>query len=364
MSQQLTVLLDGWSLVNQPNSPAALHLLAMRACHPKQAAAALALPADPPEWLTGDFQPIVRHTPDTARGRLLWEQRILPELARAVRADLVHLCGMHPALFSSTPSLVSPAEYSEPTHEMGFYARLRVALAAGGASRSGALLWPIDVPDAPAGVQALRAAPVAFPEAWDSDPNVPAEIERLGLPETFVLYHGPGAGAELRRLLEAFSWAADPLGVDYPLLILGLDAPSRSRLAALLQEYRLEDRVWALPVVRPGTIQAIYRRSAVVFHPAESPAWGSPLRLALACARPLVAGETALTDAMVGPAAYLAALHQPRALGAALITLVVETELAARLSAAAGQRASHWRSQAFQRGLWEAYQAVCTGSEG
>lgn len=358
MNRQLTVLVDSWSLVYQPNSPAALHLLALVANHPQQAKVILALPGEAPDWLPANLSLLIQPTPDSAAARLLWEQRALPELAKRVKADVVHLFGMHPALFTSIPTLVSPAEYPETARVAGFISRLRVSLSAGGMARGGSLLWPSDLPEAPAQTRSLLSAPVSPLVAEESGVSIRAELASLDLPETYILYHGPAGEEELRRLLEAFSWAAGPLGSEYPLVVLGLDAAGRSRLEVLLREYGLESRVRLLPLVKPGVIPEIYRRSTVVFHPAETTAWGGPLRLALATARPLVAGETALADALVGPAAYLAALTQPRALGAALITLVVETELAERLSIAARQRAARWEALTFREGLWKVYCAL------
>ena len=86
-------------------------------------------------------------------------------------------------------------------------------------------------------------------------------------------------------------------------------------------------------------------------------------RAALACAKPVVAYESAWADAMVGPAAYLVppgggAQAGSRALGAALITVVVEESVAEELSQAARLRSAQWGQAEFGERLAEAYRQL------
>ena len=75
----------------------------------------------------------------------------------------------------------------------------------------------------------------------------------------------------------------------------------------------------------------------------------------MACGKPLVASETALTGAIVGPAAYLAPPGDARSLGAALVTVIVEEQVAENLSAAASQRSANWRAVEFREQLERIY---------
>jgi glycosyltransferase involved in cell wall biosynthesis len=63
-------------------------------------------------------------------------------------------------------------------------------------------------------------------------------------------------------------------------------------------------------------------------------------------------------SALVGPAAYLVKAGDTRAMGAALITILVEEEVSERLAQAARQRAGAWSLSAFADGLAEAYQEI------
>jgi hypothetical protein len=358
------VLLDGWPLINNPDSLAAGHLLTLLTCQPEDVETVLALPGEAPEWLRGKFTLVARPMQDSLRQRFVWEQRSIPALAKELHADLVHLSGAAPALFTSIPNLLSPVDVIEPVRSTGFYPRLRLAFSAGGMRCLGGLVWPSDLP-APAGGRPVFLVSPAPPFGWfTDDEGEPEDIRRLDLPETYVLYHGPGRSAELQGLLEAYHWAAGLVGEDYPLLILGLDEAGRQHLSRLLPDYGLLDCVHVLPRVSPYSIPWLYRKCSVLFHPAAIAPWGNPLRNALAFGKPVVAGETALSDALVGPAAYLAALEKPRELGAALLTVIVEEELAGQLAAEGALRAASWQIEPFRRGLGDVYRKVRDGNLG
>lgn len=87
------------------------------------------------------------------------------------------------------------------------------------------------------------------------------------------------------------------------------------------------------------------------------------MRLGLACGRPLVGLETPLADALVGPAAYLVTGEQEspaqnRALGAALITVMVEESVSTALEQSAHQRSMGWQAQDFRQALDAAYRGL------
>lgn len=352
----LLVLYDGWPLVYQPNSAAALHLYSLLSLLPDQVQAALALPGPDPEWLPTGLSTEIIITPDTPPARLGWEQRTLPALRQKLGASLLHHTRATPPLFGSAASALSPTEASGWQREAGFTGRLRLALSAGGMARLRAQFWPEDLP-APAGGAPLYRLPAIIDPA--SRGLATDALSGLELPESYVLYHGPTGGAELRRLLEAWSWAAGPLRGQVRLALVGVDEPARLRLDDLAQAYDLGDTVWALPPLEPGALPELYRHSLAFFSPAPEPPWGGPLRLALACARPVVAAVDPIAEAIVGPAAYLLQPDDLRGLGAALITVIIEEEVAVRLGSAGQQRASHWqRTTEFGEALLAAYRGA------
>jgi hypothetical protein len=243
--------------------------------------------------------------------------------------------------------------------------RLRTAASADGMSRLGGSLWPKDlVAQIPAG----SSAPVytLTPEPpISAEPGPVDDLLRhagLGLPETYILCPAPTGAGSMRRMLEVWSWAAGAIGEYYPLLLLGLDPGWRAYFEGLIEFYHLGESVRLLPVLSPLIVPALFQGASAVFHAGQPAAWGGSLRQALRCARPLVAADSPLADALVGPAAYLAPADNPRALGAGLITVIVEENVAERLAEAGRQRAAAWSAASaagdFREDLYAAYQAA------
>lgn len=356
----IKVVYDGWSAVYQPNSPSAIHLLTLLQQRHTDVEAVVALPGEPPDWLPGNVSAPILIAENTPGARLVWEQRRLPRFAASLGAQLVHLTTSTPALFSSLPVVVSPAEFPSPKPRR-LASRLRQALASGGLTRLNGLLWPLELEaQPPQGASAplyhLPAEPFpGFGTETDSGANHAAAFD---LPETYILYHGPCDEVALQRLLAAWSWAAGPVGEYYPLLLLGLDEKARLRLPSLAEAYGCQGTLHPLPLLHPGAIPALVQGCSAVFHPASLAAWGGAARLALAFGKPLVASEEPLTVVEVGAAAYLAPMEDSRALGAALLTVIVEEQVAKALSEAALQWAAGWDNRSFSGALFTTYQSV------
>lgn len=363
----MKVLYDGWSLAYRPNGPAALHVLTLLAHCPPEVEAHLAVPAGMPFQVDGEISIHVEPQADRESAHLKWEQSLLPGLARRLGARLVHLSGANAALLGRTFRVISPTgpgmdlfRRREQPRQAGLVARWREAVGAGGSRQARLILWPADLPKPDLPVPVSYLPPVEHPAFTSQGTSGQAVLDELDLVEPYILYHGPYAVQDLRALLAAWSWAAEPIGGDYPLALLGLDESARAKLPALLAECGLSAPVRALPALPLDALAGVYQNCSVLFHPAEVSPWGSSVRRALACGKPVVALQTGLTDAMVGPAGYLVPGNNSdpavsRALGAALITVCVEESVAAELSQAARQRLSAWSSAAFSRELAAAY---------
>jgi len=355
----LRVLYDGWPLCRHPNSPAALHLLAILAYLPKNIQPIIAFPETPPAWTPSDIQTHVETAPLDAR--LRWEQQTLPQLRQSLNAQLLHLTTETVSLFNSAHTVVSPTRLGDMVHSQrgstprrGLMTRLRAALAAGGIARARAIFWPEDLPSRP---DMYPLPPVVHP-TFTADDATDFRIPGVELPDTYVLYHGPEETTNLRRALEAWTWAAGPIGENYPLVLLGLGETARMEATALAASVGVRDTVILLPIIPPGWIPSLYRRAEVIFHPAEVPAWGGAMRHALACGKPLVGIETAWTDAIVGPAAILVTPTDTRRLGASVIGVIVKEELSARLQEAAVARSTGWSDGHWGEKLAEGYEKV------
>ncbi|HNB54481.1 MAG TPA: glycosyltransferase [Anaerolineales bacterium] len=356
----LRVLYDGWSLSYEPNSPAALHLLALLAYLPAHIQPVVAFPGTPPAWIPARGQAYIASTPVSAR--LQWEQQILPKLRTQLEADVLHLMTEAASLLNGTRTVISPTQagnFDEPRGEprVGLRGRLREALAAGGTARVQALFWPEDLPPRP-GREVFSLPPIVHPAFTPHEsPELPS-IPDIEIPASYVLYHGPDDEASLRRTLGAWTWVAGPIGLEFPLVMLGLGEAARRIVGELAETFKVRDTVRLLPALPPSSVPALYQKAAVVFHPAGVSAWGGAIRHGLACGRPVVAAETAWASAMVGPAAILVPPEDTRRLGASVIGIIVKEDLFARLQEAAEERSENWRAEDWGDKLATAYARI------
>lgn len=360
------VIYDGWSLAYRPNSPSAIHLLTLLQFHPPKINYLLALPGDSKLLIPESGNRRIVPTPDADFGRIRWVQAALPRLAQEGNANIIHLFSGGAALFAATPSILSPCNYPtvhpkpiQPEGGRSFSTRVRTALAEGGVSRLNAMLLPSDLPDNNTEIEKVYLPPAVLAPHQNASPTVFNEIWQL--PETFILYHGPHTYPDLRQLLDAWNWVAGPIGDYYPLLIPGCDQRSLEILRSLPGGQELEDTIRPLPELGYYELLWLYQNCEAMFHPAGVPAWGDPVRIALAYGKPVVGLEDPVTTAIVGEAAYLIPQSPPgeevnRLLGAALISVIVERELAEALSKMALQRASRWKIEDFRRQLNTLYQ--------
>jgi glycosyltransferase involved in cell wall biosynthesis len=151
-----------------------------------------------------------------------------------------------------------------------------------------------------------------------------------------------------------WSWVHGSIEV-FPPGPVGLSSRQRKEVADWLSGEGMDGWMQVLPPHNPLAAPVLYKRSTAVFHMGSISAWGNPARNALACAKPFVAATSAELDSIVGPAAFLTPSGDVRALGAALITVIVEESLSEQLSQAARQRSSGWNDRKFSAALRQAY---------
>lgn len=366
----MRVLVDGWSLVHAPGSPAGMHLRSLLASCPPEVQLTLALPGNRPAWLAADIKTLEMPRRDTSRDRLDWEQNALRRAAQECQADILHSLGQSGPLLANLPLTTSPADFIQegrptPIETHSLADRLRRALGRGGFSRARAVFWPDDLPTQPG--DSFRLIPPLVNPEFTRAPAAQEAWAGFDLPETYVLYHGPYDHHSMQRLLAAWSWAAGAIGTYYPLILYGVPTGQRERLAGMLERVKLADSAILLETsgaAHSGTLcGALYAGCSALFHPAAVSAWGDPVRQALACGKPVVVSANPWSEALVGPAGYLAGGESmnpdeaARQLGAALITVIVEEQMAEELAQSAAQRAQSWQPERHWQALMESWRA-------
>ena len=346
------IFFDGWPLIHAPDSPAGLHLLALLERLPPTAQGTLALPDVEPDWLSAllDDLPcrivVLRHKEsikNTEWGQLAWEQRVLPEAVRRNGAVSLYTSGDGVSLFARGDINFSPAVFPDEDRPRGFTARFRQALGRGGMAQA-RTLWPADLPPL-AGTQTYPPFTSRVFQTHHPDDDLRSlNGQEMKLPENFVLYHGPGSQIALNRLLASWTWAAGPVGQAYPLVVAGLDETARKRFEQLTREFNVSSSVLTMPNLPPHSTAALYQRCTVLFHPTKPAPWGDPLLNALASGKPVVSIDCPEADQRLGPAAYLAPAGDSRALGAALLSVVVEESVSELLSSESVKRMLAWEA--------------------
>lgn len=342
-----TILYDGWSLIQTPNSPAALHLLTILALLPDATDAVIALPAAKPAWFNTSLNIEVRPTPNPQQ----WTQKILPSLQKEHNA-LLHTTQTRAPLRTKHPVIISPTGYGIQDHQSTrFAARIDHALASGGVAQA-TTLWPSDHPtNAPHTLLPPIIHPAFIPTTEEDPPDIPG----IELSETYILYHGPTGFKTIRKVLDSWTWAGPAIGDFYPLVMAGLDAESQGYAEYVIKEYKIEDIVKILPPLPPGQLATVYQFCSALFHPAGVSAWGGSVRRALACGRPVVALPNPELEAIVGPAALIIDAENARSLSSGLIAITVKDQIIDKLLDSSIKRAAPWHDSDFIDKLLEIY---------
>lgn len=348
------VLYDGWALARAPSSPAAMHLLALLPNLPEQVQAVVALPGPSPHILPAKVELLRQNVSASTAARLGWEQRGLPRAASRVGARLLHLVESHPPLSSPVPVMVSPADSAKRARSPSASAaeRLRAALSLGAAATIRDLIWPSDL-DLPEGWPRVSLLPPILPPAF-----LRGAEEHPPLPPGYILYHGPASEPALLELLEGWSWAEPAIGESFPLALAGLSQAEQRAAERLVAQAGFGSTVQLVDAVTSEDWAALYKSASEIVNLGPLAPWGSPVLAALAGGKPLVAVEGEQMSQRVGPAAYLVPPGDGRSLGAAMTTLVVETDLAETLSRAAAARAAAWHSEQFGEKLLALYRDI------
>jgi len=173
----------------------------------------------------------------------------------------------------------------------------------------------------------------------------------------YVAAYGPWKTEDLAALLQGWGWVAHSLGDEIALYLFGLREPQH----ALLQEW-LSGLPWPVQVqaaaLPPWDALGALHRAEALLQVGWSRYQPEVVGAALALGVPVVGFEVAPLAAMVGPAGYLVPSGDQRALGGALIAVLVEEHLAADLRQRALQRAKAWPPGAFRRRLSALYRRL------
>lgn len=309
-------------------------------------------------------------------GKLRFEQFTFPRLCRELRADVAHVPYWGSPLSPSVPTVVSILDIIPlllPEYRGGALVRAYTGLVKASAQNAALVLTisessrrdivqQLDIPGSRVRVTYLAADACYSPKR---DPVDEAALRRHhpDLPQEYVLYLGGfDARKNIETLLQVYTWAQDPLGQDYPLVIAGKLPDAHNGFfrdpRVIAKALEVEDVVRCIGPVAEEDKPALYRGAMAFLYPTHYEGFGLPALEALACGVPVVGSNTSSVPEIVGAAGMLVDADDARSMAGALIAVVTEYELHEKLSEAAVEQARKFSWNKCARETLQAYQDV------
>ena len=160
--------------------------------------------------------------------------------------------------------------------------------------------------------------------------------QKYNLPDFFTLYLG---GYDIHKnvitLLHAYTYVAQALGTDYPLLLAGRKpenpGPNYPDYDEYIRQSGLEEHVRWLGYVDEADKPSLYRETMCFAFPSRQEGFGLPPLEAMACGTPVVTTNASSLPEIVGSAAFAVDPDDARGMAGAIIPILTEDNLAADL---------------------------------
>jgi glycosyltransferase involved in cell wall biosynthesis len=285
-------------------------------------------------------------------GKVLFEQRHFPAACWRVGATVAHVPYWGGPLRTPVPLVVTIHDLTTllvPDYHRGWRARLYNALVSAGAQGAAHIVTDsfaskldiidhLAIPEERVTAIYLAAGPqytVAGSAAGNSLVDM-AVLRKYDLPDFYVLYLG---GYELHKniltLLHAYTYVAQALGEEYPLILAG-KKPERATANFPDYEDYIERSGLAKFVRWIGFVDeedkpVLYRNAEVFVFPSRHEGFGLPPLEAMACGTPVVASDGGSLPEIIGPAGFAVDPDDARNMAGAIIAVIMQESLAAEL---------------------------------
>ncbi|MBX3084656.1 MAG: glycosyltransferase family 4 protein [Anaerolineae bacterium] len=279
-------------------------------------------------------------------GKVWFEQTAYPRAVAAIKPDIAHVPYWGGPLDSPVPQVVTihdviPLSMAE--YRSGALPRLYFSLVTASAKGATAIITDSEFSKqeivTKIGVPAERVTAIPLAASPYFHPRIGAERDeevraRYKLPESYALYLG---GYDVRKnlhaLISAYTFVGPSVGEEYPLLLAGKpptdwgsprfpDLPN-----AILERPELAQWIHWLGPVDEADKPALYRMASVFCFPSRYEGFGLGPLEAMACGTPVVAANASSVPEVVGEAAYLVDPDDSRAMGGAIIAVLIQNDL-------------------------------------
>jgi glycosyltransferase involved in cell wall biosynthesis len=254
-------------------------------------------------------------------GKLLFEQIQFPRACRAAGADVAHVPYWGGPLDAPMPLVVTVHDLTTllvREYRRGLKARLYNALVSAGARAAGHVITDsfaskldimdhLRIPEQDVTAIYLAAGP-NFKPAENSLVDM-AVLRKYNLPDFYLLYLG---GYEIHKnvttLLLAYTYVAQALGDDYPLVLAGKQpnkvTPVYPDYTGYIRRLGLENYVRWIGFVDEEDKPVLYRNAETFIFPSRHEGFGLPPLEALACGTPVVVSDSGSLPEVIGDAGF------------------------------------------------------------
>jgi glycosyltransferase involved in cell wall biosynthesis len=240
------------------------------------------------------------------------------------RGDLLYVMDETAPWRSSMPVVATAGLAAPPARGRGW--RLRHALSRASLRTASAVLLADDLPDRP-DVKNIRRVPPLVPEAFlRPDDSEPDAMSGGSDGRARVLAWAENVEG-VRRTLAAWTWVDASVGDSFRLTLLCATLPWARRAIDEARAIGLEGSVETQMMNAPEDLPRLYRKAVALVHAGPVPT-PQIFRWALAADVPVAAENSTGAASVLGPAGYLTKELDMRALGAAVLTLLVEESVA------------------------------------
>lgn len=292
-------------------------------------------------------------------GKVLFEQIGFPRACRQVSATLAHVPYWGPPLRSPVPLVVTIHDLITllfREYRRGLGSRLYNALVAAGARGAGQIITDSHASqrdiEQQLGIPAGDITPIHLAAAPQYNPDSDllldmAILRKYNLPDFYVLYLG---GYEIHKnvttLLLAYTYVAQAMGEDYPLVLAGRQpqphSPNLPNYPSYIDQLGLSNHVRWIGYVDEEDKPAVYRGALCFAFPSRYEGFGLPPLEAMACGVPVVTTDAASLPEVVGDAAFAVPPDNERDMAGAIIATLVQENLAAELKHKGLQQAAQF----------------------
>lgn len=303
-------------------------------------------------------------------GKTLFEQVHFPRACRDIDASLAHVPYWGGPLRSPVPLIVTVHDLTTllvPEYRRNVQARLYNALVSASARGAGHIITDsfsskldildhLHIPEQDVTAVYLAAGP-QFAPAENSLTDM-AILRKYDLPDSYILYLGGYAlHKNVTTLLHAYTYVAQALGSDYPLVLAGKKpqtiSPAFPDYDATIQRLGLNQSVRWIGVVDEEDKPVLYRNAETFVFPSRYEGFGLGPLEAMACGTPVVTSNSSSLPEVVGAAAFAVDAADEREMAGAIIATVVEDSLRADLRRLGRQQAAlfSWQKTATDTAL-------------